>query len=71
MRTRFGAGLRELETMAAAHEGLAVEYDRQLSRLQDLDYAQAISDFTREQQALEAAQKSFKATTQLSLFALL
>ena len=71
VRTRFGAGLRELETMAAAHEGLAVEYDRQLSRLQDLDYAQAISDFTREQQALEAAQKSFKATTQLSLFALL
>jgi flagellar hook-associated protein 3 FlgL len=71
VRTQFGATLRELDAVDGAQTGLAVEYDRQLSQLQDLDYAKAVSDFTREQQALEAAQKVFKATTQLSLFSLL
>ena len=44
------------------------QYQQTLSDLQDLDYAQAISDFTRQQVALEAAQKSFVAISGLSLF---
>jgi len=39
-----------------------------LSDLQDLDYAKAISDFTRQQLGLEAAQKSFVTISGLSLF---
>jgi flagellar hook-associated protein 3 FlgL len=71
VRTRFGASQRELDSLEATHSGLSLEYDRQVSKLQDLDYAAAVSDFAREQQALDAAQKAFKGTTQLSLFALL
>jgi flagellar hook-associated protein 3 FlgL len=39
-----------------------------LSKLQDVDYAQAISDLTRKQVQLEAAQQSFLKVSQLSLF---
>lgn len=67
-RTAQGAGERESEAAIAAQDGLRLEYERQVSRLTDLDYAQAISDFTRHQQALEAAMKAFQGTTQLSLF---
>lgn len=71
VRTAFGASLREIDAAQASHAALAEGQDAELSRLQDLDYASAVSDFAREQQALEAAQKAFKAATQLSLFALL
>jgi flagellar hook-associated protein 3 FlgL len=36
--------------------------------LQDLDYAKALSDMSQRKTILEAAQKSFVATTSLSLF---
>lgn len=71
LQTRFGASLRELEDLQAANEGIALEYDRQLSGLQDLDYAEAVSRFMRQQQALEAAQKAFREVTRLTLFSLL
>jgi flagellar hook-associated protein 3 FlgL len=41
------------------------------SRLVDLDYAQALSEATRKQVNLEAAQKSYLALTKLNLFDLL
>jgi flagellar hook-associated protein 3 FlgL len=68
VRTGTGARLREVEAVADVTSGLALEYDRRLSELRDLDYAKAISDLTRQQQALEAAQKSYKSVTALSLF---
>ncbi len=71
VRTQVGAGLRELDAMDTTLSGLALGYDQQLSQLRDLDFAQAVSDFTREQQALQAAQKAFQGATQLSLFSLL
>lgn len=70
-RSRFGAGLRELDALEDAHAGAAVQDDAEISRLTALDYAQAVSDFSREQLALEAAQKAFQGATQLSLFKLL
>jgi hypothetical protein len=36
-----------------------VQYQQTLSELQDLDYAKAITDLTRKQADLEAAQQSF------------
>ena len=45
-----------------------LQYSSRLSELQDLDYAKAISDFTKKQMQLEAAQASFAKTSQLSLF---
>ena len=64
----MGAGLRELETLASAYEGEQVSHDQTLSRLQDLDYSKALSDFARQQLALEASQKSFLQVSGLSLF---
>ena len=39
-----------------------------LAEIQDLDYAEAISRLSAESVTLEAAQKSFVRTQQLSLF---
>jgi flagellar hook-associated protein 3 FlgL len=36
--------------------------------LQDLDLVAAVTTYSQQQQALEAAQKSFKSLTGLSLF---
>jgi flagellar hook-associated protein 3 FlgL len=68
VRAEMGAGMRELETLAAGNEGQQILHDQALSRLQDLDYNQALSDFARQQLALEAAQKSFIQVSGLTLF---
>jgi flagellar hook-associated protein 3 FlgL len=47
---------------------LNLQYQQTLSQLQDLDYAKAISDLTRKQTDLQAAQQSFVKMSQLSLF---
>ena len=68
VRAEMGSGLRELEALAAGNEGQQLLHDQTLSRLQDLDYNAALSDFARQQLALEAAQKSFIQVAGLSLF---
>ena len=45
-----------------------MQYEQALSRLQDLDYADAITRLTQQQTYLEAAQKSFLKVSGLSLF---
>ena len=66
-----GSRMREVDAVRVTTEDLNVNYEADLSRLQSLDYAQALSDLTRKQVGLEAAQKSYLAVTQLSLFDLL
>ncbi|WIM06735.1 MAG: flagellar hook-associated protein FlgL [Candidatus Nitricoxidivorans perseverans] len=68
VRTMIGARLSEIDSLASINEDLMIQYDETLSGLQDLDYAKAISDMQRKQLDLEAAQKSFMRTSQLSLF---
>ena len=68
VRAEMGAGLRELDTLASGNESQQLLHDQALSRLQDLDYNAALSDFARQQLALEAAQKSFVQVSRLSLF---
>ena len=68
VRAEMGAGMRELDTLAAGNESQQLLHDQTLSRLQDLDYNAALSDFARQQLALEAAQKSFIQVSRLSLF---
>lgn len=67
-RAGVGARMRELESLESGSEARAVHYEETLSRLQDLDYSKALSDFARQQLALEAAQKSFLQVSGLSLF---
>ena len=70
-RSSIGSRLQELEALETTTEDMAVHYDEELSRLQDLDYAQALTDLQRRQFNLEAAQKSFMLVNSLSLFDLL
>ena len=60
--------MNEIESLASLNENLSLQYQQNLSDLQDLDYAKAISDLTRKQVDLEAAQQSFSRISQLSLF---
>ncbi|HKO88546.1 MAG TPA: flagellar hook-associated protein FlgL [Burkholderiales bacterium] len=68
VRTGVGSSLRELDTLDSVTQDNALNYDKRLSELVDLDYAQALTDFAKQQTALEAAQLSFQRITSLSLF---
>ncbi len=68
IRVSTGARLRELDLARSTGEDRALQFSASLSRLQDLDYAQAASDLARLQLTLEAAQKSFVQVAGLSLF---
>lgn len=66
-----GARMQSLESMTSAAQDVDVLHATRLSDLQDLDYTEAISKLSRYQMQLEAAQQSFKTTSQLSLFNIL
>jgi flagellar hook-associated protein 3 FlgL len=70
-RADVGANLRELDALSSAGSDRGIQYQQTLSRLEDLDYNQALSMFAQQQLALEAAQKSFLKTSGLSLFSML
>lgn len=71
VRSTVGSGLKEIDALASAGEDKQLQYDSSLSALQDLDYAKAITEMSKKQLQLEAAQLSFKQTSQLSLFNIL
>jgi len=66
--TAVGSRLAEIDSLATANSAVSLQYQQTLSNLQDVDMTQALSDLTRKQVELEAAQKSFVATSKLSLF---
>jgi flagellar hook-associated protein 3 FlgL len=68
VRSSVGTRLQTLEALSDNATVLDIQYQQTLSDLVDLDFVRAISDFTREQVSLEAAQKSFVAISGLSLF---
>jgi flagellar hook-associated protein 3 FlgL len=68
VRASVGSRLSELDALSDVSEDLNLQYESTLSRLQDVDLAEAISDLTQQQTYLEAAQKSFLRVTGLSLF---
>jgi flagellar hook-associated protein 3 FlgL len=68
VRASVGARLRELESTDNTHAESSLQYQTTISDLRDLDYTKAITDLTRTQTSLEAAQKSYVSVTQLSLF---
>lgn len=69
-RIRASVGSRQaaLESLTSLGQDVNLQYESRISDLQDIDYAQAISDLTQQQTQLQAAQKSFAQTNQLSLF---
>lgn len=68
VRSAAGSRMAELESLTSLNEDLSLQYQQTLSDLQDIDYAKAVSDLTRKQTDLEAAQKSLAKISQLSLF---
>lgn len=71
VRADIGSRLKELVSLNDTAEDLKLQYSDTLSKLQDLDYTDAISKFTQQQVQLEAAQKSFAQVSRLSLFDIL
>jgi flagellar hook-associated protein 3 FlgL len=71
VRARVGTRMNEISSLQTMTGDLSVQYQQTLSELQDVDYAKAITDLTRRQAELEAAQQSFLRVSQLSLFNLL
>jgi flagellar hook-associated protein 3 FlgL len=68
VRATVGSRLAEIDALKSVGEDLDLQYSERISNLQDLDYAKAISDLTRRQMQLEAAQQTFARVTGLSLF---
>lgn len=67
-RSAVGARMATIESLQSANADNKLQYQQKLSNLQDTDYNKAISEFLRNQTQLQAAQKAFANTTQLSLF---
>lgn len=71
VRSGVSATLKDLDSLTNLHKDSQLDFKSRLSDLQDLDYAQAITDMSQQKMQLEAAQLTFKQTSQLSLFSIL
>ncbi len=68
VRSSVGSRLNEIDTLNDVGSSKELQYAQATSALQDLDYAEALSQISQQQTILSAAQKSFVTTTSLSLF---
>lgn len=71
IRASVGGRQNSLDTLTAGGGDAGYLYDARLSELQDLDYVAAVSQYSNVKMQLEAAQLTFKQTSQLSLFNIL
>lgn len=71
VRASVGARMNQMDALTNVNSDLAVQYDTRLSKLQDLDYAEAITRLNQQMMQLQASQASFTKTSQLSLFDLI
>lgn len=68
VRADVGTRMNHVENQEALREHFDVALQQNLSEVQDLDYAEAISKFNLQLTALQAAQQTFVKTQGLSLF---
>ena len=68
VRATVGANLSALDNLASTSQSLTLQYSSQLSNIQDLDYAKALTDVTQKKTQLQAAQATFSETAKLTLF---
>ena len=71
VQSTIGSRLNELDSTETTGRDTSLQYQITLSNLRDVDFTKAISDLSRQQAGLEAAQKSFVSIQGLSLFNLL
>lgn len=67
-RASIGSRMQEIEALNSQGSDLEIQYEKRISELRDVDFAEAISELNKRQLYLEAAQKSFSTVTRLSLF---
>jgi flagellar hook-associated protein 3 FlgL len=67
-RAAVGSRLGELDALENVAGDYDLQYAETLSNLQDVDYTEAISRFSKQQTLLEAAQQTYVKITGLSLF---
>jgi len=68
VQSTIGSRLNELDSTEITDDDAALQYEEALSNLRDVDLVKALSDLTRLQTSLEAAQRSFVNIQGLSLF---
>ncbi len=68
VRSEIGARMGVMDSTRALHEHVTLLSTELKSELQDLDYAEAISNLSRQSFVLEAALQSFAEVARLSLF---
>jgi flagellar hook-associated protein 3 FlgL len=68
VRAEVGSRLHAIDSEVAGNEDSKLALKTALSRIEDLDYAQAISDFNLQLVGLQAAQESYVRVQSLSLF---
>jgi flagellar hook-associated protein 3 FlgL len=68
VRASIGSKLNEIDALNITGSARDLQFSKSLSDLQDTDYASALSDLSKNQTIMDAAQKSFIAVTGLSLF---
>lgn len=67
-RTDVGARMNTLDIQKDLHEDFKLTLAKSKSAFEDLDYSQAVIDFNENSIALEASQKAFGKTKDLTLF---
>lgn len=70
-QTSIGARRSELDALTNVASDLDIQYQTDLSGLQDLDYTEAISSLSNQKMVLDAAQATFSKVSQMSLFSYL
>lgn len=68
VRTQVGSRLSAIEGQVDSNGAQVLNYRETLAGLEDLDYAEALSQLSMQATTLEAAQQSFVRTQSLSLF---
>ncbi|WP_275287401.1 flagellar hook-associated protein FlgL [Halomonas elongata] len=68
VRASMGARLNELDVVDSVSDNRMLNYEQTLSDLVDLDYAEAISEYSMRQVGMQASQKTFADLKGMSLF---
>ncbi len=68
VQASIGSRMAEMQSLSGVAADQEVQYAKQISGLQDIDYAEAISRFMTQQMQLQAAQQSFSKVSGMSLF---
>jgi flagellar hook-associated protein 3 FlgL len=67
-RSDVGSALAEIDAYGEVNDDRMLEYQTRRSTVEDLDYAQGLSELTKRQTNYQAALQSYSAVSKLSLF---